>query len=182
MKTKILYLLLFALSYSANAQSVNGDIDTVILQEADKMGMAFINKDYAAFAKYTHPSIIIMMGGEEKMLSEITRSFTAFEQEGVIFKNVSFGSPSKIIVTEKNEFQCTIPQMIEMKVNGGTLTANTTLIAVSRDNGKNWYFADATGNDITTMRKLIPTLSPKLVIEKSPEPSFQEDKKEISDD
>ncbi len=175
MKTKILFLLIAALPFVMKAQSVNGDIDTVILTEADKMGTAFINKDYAAFAKYTHPTIIIMMGGEEKMLSEITRSFKAFEEEGVAFKNVSFGTPSKIIVAEKNELQCTVPQMIEMKVNGGSITANTTLIAVSRDEGKSWYFADATGNDIETMRKIIPTLSPKLVIEKSPEPSFQED-------
>ena len=65
--------------------------------------------------------------------------------------------------------------MIEMEVDGGTVTANAVLIAVSMDNGANWYFIDPTGNDIATMRKIIPTLSPSLKIPVSVEPSYSED-------
>ena len=173
---KILLLFAFLLTIPiAQAQSANNDIDTVILKEADKMGKAFVAGEYEEFAKYTHPTIVTMMGGKEKMISEISRSFDQVKSEGVAFDEVNYGAPSEIIQYE-GQLQCTLPQMIDMKTNGRTVTANSVLIAVSMDNGVNWYFIDPTGNDITTMRKIIPTLSPALQIPVSVEPTYTEDK------
>ncbi|AXG74903.1 hypothetical protein DVK85_11965 [Flavobacterium arcticum] len=173
---KILLLFTFLLSVTTiQAQSENDNIDTVILTEADKMGKAFVAAEYAVFAKFTHPTIVTMMGGEEKMISEIARSFDLIKEDGVSFEDISYGVPSEIIQYE-GQLQCTLPQMIEMKVDGGTVTANAVLIAVSMDNGVNWYFIDPTGNDIATMRKIIPTLSPLLKIPVSVEPTYSKDK------
>ena len=172
-KILLLFTLLLAIP-AVNGQPANGDIDSVILQQADKMGKAFVAGEYDAFAKFTHPTIVTMMGGKEKMISEIARNFDQIKTEGVSFQNVSYGEPSQIIQYE-GQLQCTLPQMIEMKVNDGTVTANAVLIAVSMDNGINWFFIDPTGNDITTMRKIIPTLSPKLNIPVSVEPSYSKE-------
>lgn len=177
MKKNIIALLaLIITSFTASSQTAN--LKAVILKQANEMGKSFIAKDYAAFAKYSHPAMVEMMGGEEKILEYITVNFKQLETEGVIFQKVSFGEPSKILKVkheDKEELQCTLPQMIEMKIPGGIFTANATLIALSRDKGANWYFIDTSGNNLTSMKKLIPSLSSELVIPENQEPSFVED-------
>lgn len=173
-KTLLLFAFLLTIPVT-QAQSSNNDIETVILKEADKMGKAFVAGEYEEFAKYTHPTIVTMMGGKEKMIAEIARSFNQIKSEGVAFNKVSYGVPSEIIQYE-GQLQCTLPQMIEMEVDGGIVKANAVLIALSMDNGVNWYFIDPTGNDITTMRKIIPTLSPALKIPVNVNPAYTEDK------
>ena len=61
------------------------------------------------------------------------------------FLNVTFGEPSSIIVVN-GELQCTIPQKSEVKTSTGRLITTSTLIVVSDDKGKNWYFIDTFGN------------------------------------
>lgn len=176
MKQLLLIIALISILPAACAQPGNEDIKILLLQQADKMGNAFVTADYPAFAEFTHPTIVIMMGGKEKMTAEIQRSFELIKSDGVKFEKVTYGIPSKMIQFE-GQLQCTIPQMIDMKVKEGTVTANSVLIAVSMDNGENWYFVDPTGNDIATMRKVIPTLSPALTIPVSIDPSFTEAEK-----
>lgn len=177
MKRNILILFtLINVCFSINAQKK--DLKLVMLEQANTMGNLFIAKDYAAFAKYSHPTMIEMMGGEEKMLEYIKANFEQLEKEGVTFQKITFGEPSKILTVkyeDKEELQATMPQMIEMKIPGGIFTANATLICLSRDKGRNWYFIDTSGNDLTSMRKLIPSLSKELVIPDAQEPSFVED-------
>jgi len=93
------------------------------------------------------------------------------ESEGIIILNVTIGEPSKII-TYGNELQCILPQTIEMKVPNGRLFSKSTLIVISTDNGKNWFFIDASGRDIQTMNKIFPNLSTELTIPNEEEPMF----------
>ncbi|RZJ71508.1 MAG: hypothetical protein EOO45_11810 [Flavobacterium sp.] len=173
---KILRLLsLFVVLYSSGGiAQTNGNAETALLQKADAMGRAFIAKDYPAFTKFTHPAIVLLMGGEKNVLEYTTKSFAELEAEGIEFSNVTFAAPSEILSVD-GELQSTLQQMIEMKVQGGTLTVATTLIAVSRDNGANWYFVDASGNDVAMMRKTIANLSPRLNLPPNPDPVFVED-------
>lgn len=170
----ILFLTLFNLS-TAYSQ-VNGAMDKAVLEQADDMGKKFIAKDYAGFLLYTHPIVVKNMGNREKMLEETTKSFKQLEAENITFLAVKFGAPSKII-TVGNELQCIIPQMIEMKVPGGTLTAHTSLIAISNNKGKNWYFVDASNNNLENMKLLLPTLSSELILPDPQDPTFEEDPK-----
>lgn len=173
---KILSALCLLIGIAAHSQSVNGAMDNTILQQADAMGRAFIAKDYASFLKYSHPSVIRMMGGKEKMLADTTESFKAFEDEGVTFLNVTFTSPAKILESE-GELQTTFTQMIEMKVPGGKVTAYARVIALSKDSGANWYFIDATEHTLEEMQRLIPSLHNDLVLPDRIESSFEEDTK-----
>ncbi|AWH86693.1 hypothetical protein HYN59_16970 [Flavobacterium album] len=175
MKT-ILLLLCLITGLGARSQGVNGALDNVILTQADAMGKAFIAKDYAAFVKYSHPTVVQMMGGKAKMAEDTKKSFEEFEAEGVVFVNVTFGPPSKILVVG-GEMQCTFNEMIEMRIPGGKLTAFTNVIAISNDNGANWYFIDCSENNAQAMRKLIPSLSPELILPEPIGPAFEEDPK-----
>ena len=173
---KIIALLLLLTCWAVHPQGVNGPLDSVILTQADAMGKAFIAKDYTSFIKYSHPTVVQVMGGQRKMLDETVKSFQEFEKQGVVFLSVSFGAPSKIVKTE-GELQCTFVEMIEMRIPGGRLTAYTNVIAVSRDNGATWYFIDCSDNSIVNMRLLIPSISTELVLPEPIGPAFEEDPK-----
>ncbi len=173
---KILLVLFIFIGFWAHPQGVNGALDSVILTQADAMGKAFISKDYVSFIKYSHPTVVQMMGGRQKMLDETIKSFEEFEKEGVVFVSVSFGAPSKVLEFE-GEMQCTFTEMIEMRIPGGKLTAYTNVIALSKDNGASWYFIDCSENNIANMRQLIPSLSPDLVLPEPIGPVFEEDPK-----
>lgn len=162
-------LLVAGLSY---AQPPKAELDAAVLAQANAMGKAFIEARYEDFSGYTHPTIEIMMGGKQKLVSEVRRSFEQLKSEGVSFTDISYGAPSEALVYE-GQLQCTLPQIIEMEVESGTVTTSTILIAVSMDNGKSWYFIDPGDQDINTMRKIIPTLSPKLQLPGGLDPGFE---------
>ena len=48
------------------------------------------------------------------------------------------------------ELQCTLPQTIVMKVPNGKLVTKSTLIDVSKDMGRKWFFIDCLGRNIKT--------------------------------
>lgn len=46
----------------------------------------------------------------------------------------------------------------------GNVTFETTLIAISPDEGKHWYFVDTSVYNVKDVKKAVPDLSPQLVI------------------
>ena len=137
------------------------------------MGQFLIKKDYNSFTKFTYPKLIEMMGGKEKMIEQISKEFKKMNADGFDFINITFGNSSEIITTN-NELQSTLPQNIEMKVPGGRLVSQSTLIAISNNGGKNWCFIDSSGKDIQAMKRIFSNLSEKLVIPQQDKPTFYE--------
>jgi hypothetical protein len=143
--------------------------------QANIMVTAMKKQDYKTLVKMTYPKAIAMAGGEAKMLESMSKGLGQMKTNGISFSNVSVGEPSAIITVGK-QLQCTIPDKLEMKMMGGTITTNSTLIGISDDKGKTWTFIDAAGKDLAALRKVIPTLSDKLIIPKMQQPQFVADK------
>lgn len=174
MKRKIALLVTaFFISICSYAQKDAAIIKTM-LEQANDMGGKFMAKDYAAFLKYSHPATIKTMGGEKKMLEKTTNEMADLEKDGMSFTSIKFGVPSKIIKAG-NELQCTIPEIIEVQLPGRKMTSTTTMIAISYDKGKNWYFLDTARNSLSAMQQLVPTLSNELDIPFPSDPSFEDD-------
>lgn len=174
MKRKIIILLisLFSATLSVQAQS-DEELSTLVLKHADSMAQCFIAKDYACFLNYSHPKVIHSMGGYQSALKKTKEEFRKFEEEdGITFEALKFGTPSKMIHAG-TELQCIIQQQIEMLLPRGRMTAITTLIALSEDNGKSWYFTDASRFDLASMQRLIPSLSNDLVFPYPQDPVFE---------
>lgn len=144
--------------------------------EATRMGKALVSKDYNTFLKTTPPlAIEHTEGGREALLQDIKQQIDEMAANGSYILRAWPGEPSKMIDTAK-ELQCTIPQHMELKVDGGKVTSQTTLIAMSPDKGKTWYFIDVAGKPLSEFREMFPKLSSKLVIPPVTEPVFVEDK------
>jgi len=160
----LLVILLFFISLATYSQT---EQDKKILQnlkaQADSMGQAFIAGNFKAFAGYTYPLILKTMGGPEKMIAVLTKSINDMKADGMSFRSVTFGEPSKIEKSGK-ELQATVPQHIEIGLSQGRLVTNSTLIAFSTDNGLNWTFVDTSNKDTATLRKVLPNLSPAITI------------------
>ncbi len=142
-----------------------------VKEQATTMVNAFLKKDYNTFSKMTNQTAIGKMGGATKMIEGLKQMDETFKQQGISFSKITVGNPSNII-TVGNEMQCTIPQTTEMKMAMGRAIAKSTLIAVTNNGGKNWYFADAAGKDLKTLRTIMPNLSDKLVIPQKEQPQF----------
>jgi hypothetical protein len=147
------------------------DYSTKVKEEAEIMGQLLLKKDYDSFIKFNYPKLIEMMGGKEKMVEKLSKEFKKMNEDGFDFISMTFGNPSEIISINK-ELQCTLPQNIEMKVPGGRIVSQSTLIAISTNGGKNWCFIDPSGKDIQAIKRLFSNLSEKLVIPQQDKPIF----------
>jgi len=165
---KIISILLFVICYVGYSQDndINKRIYTTeIVKQANDMANAFIKEDYKSFVKFLHPKFIQAVGGENKMEKIIEKSISQAKNQGISFLNITFDNPTKIVKSNK-ELQCTIVQHLTAKTKNGSVMNSSTLIAISIDNGKKWYFIDTTNKDIKQIRQLLPDLSPEIVIQK----------------
>ncbi|MEO8515931.1 MAG: hypothetical protein ABI426_04260 [Flavobacterium sp.] len=168
MKTKLIlyFFISFSItSYSQTSNANNSALQIEIKKQANEMGDAFIKGDYKSFVKFTYPKLIQLMGGESKMIATLTKTINDTKSQGVSFLGVTFDNPTKIIKV-KNELQCTIVQHLAAHVPNGNTTSSSTLIGISLDNGKKWYFIDSTNKTNAQMKQLLPNLSPEIILPK----------------
>lgn len=174
MKFLALIASLVLLLPACNTQPRPAEASSVIEAQANRMAQSLIKKDYKTFAEYTHPKVVEMMGGKEKMADIMDKNMSEMEAGGTHFAKITIGTPSKTITVGK-ELQCTVPQSVEMKVPNGKLTTESTLIGVSTDNGEHWTFMDTSGKDMKAVKETFPTISPELVIPEQKKPVFSEE-------
>ncbi len=158
---KKLSILALIISIAASCLAQNPYSKTIKMQ-AEKMGDLLVKNKFKSFAIYTHPKIIEMMGGEDKMVEIMNTGLQKMKSNNVEISSVTFEEPNELFVVG-NELQCTVPQILTMKVPGGILVTKSTLIALSSNNGRNWYFIDTSGRSIEEMKEKFPNLSEQLV-------------------
>jgi hypothetical protein len=167
MKTIFLLITSVVISYHSFSQNQNSIIKT----QAMEMARSLIKKDYPAFIKYMHPQVIELAGGNDKLIARMDTMNSVAAQYGAEIKRVVIGNPGAI-VKHNNELQVTIPQITEMKTGFGNLVLESTLIAISNNKGKDWYFIDTSVYNVDNVRKALPNLSPSLVIPPAKPPKF----------
>jgi len=167
-KHLLLIVLFFSIVRCADAQN----LPSVIKVQAMEMGNAFIKNDFNNFVKYMHPNIITFAGGKEQMKIKMDSAYSAMKQFGVTFKRYWIGNPSEII-TYKNQLQAVLPQSTTLLTPFGELTAETAMIVISNDKGKNWWFIDTNVYRADKLKEVLPGLSPQLVIPARKKPKLE---------
>jgi cobalamin biosynthesis Co2+ chelatase CbiK len=154
-----LFLLALLFPLAALAQNPH---EATIVKQANELAQAFPKKDYTTLARYTHPNLLKVMGGKERMIQQLKQQIAIMDKQGVRFGEVSVGRPSAV-VQAGNELQCTIPQTITIQTPQQKIKQASTLLAFSNDGGRQWVFVD-TQPGIDQIRKVIPSVSHKLTI------------------
>ena len=153
------------------------NLSTTIKVQAMDMGSAFMKNDFATFSKYMHPNVISFVGGRETMKNKMDSAATTMKNFGITFKRYWIGSPGEII-NYKNQLQSVLPVSTTIKTPLGELIAETSMIVISMDGGKNWYFIDTNVYKVDKLKNVLPDLSPKLIIPPQKQPKFIPEKTE----
>ena len=161
MKKPAILLLVLCLLSSTYGKAQNHA--TTIKVQAMDMATALMKNDFSTFVRYMHPGIISFAGGRELMKTRMDSAYSAMKQFNVSFKKYWIGNPGPII-RYKDQLQTVLPQSTTLQTPLGELTMETSLIVISVDNGKNWWFIDTNVYKADKLRDALPDLSPGLVI------------------
>jgi hypothetical protein len=163
MKKKISPLLAVIILLLPVMQASGQNLSTVIKIQAMDMARAVLDKDINKLVAYMPPKLVADAGGKDKLLIARDTLNKYMKQFGAEIKRVTIGDPGKII-TYKKQLQATLPQTTEMRFMASKVILETTLIAISEDNGLHWYFADTSIYRGDKLKSSLPDLSPELVI------------------
>jgi hypothetical protein len=170
---KLLVITLLTISTLGFAQTTQNQRLTV-KEQANVMGQLLLTGDYDKFLNFMYPDAVVKMGGKERIMKMITDGRVQMEKNGITIKSVEFGEPSELLTKDKT-IQCIIPQLISMKVKGGTLKSKASLFAISSDNGANWTFLDVTTKTKEQLKATIPVFHAGLSIPTPTDPIFYKD-------
>lgn len=167
MKHIVLFLVLCTTTLNTIAQDTSKMKAT-----AQKLLDATMKEDYATLLKYTYPKALALGGGMAKMTATIKTGMKQMKESNVSFHSVKLHEPGKIYKAGK-ELHCVIPQTTVMKVTGGYLTAETPLLCISSDGGKNWTYISAGNMDKEKIKLLFPNFNHALKLQNTSKPVFQ---------
>jgi hypothetical protein len=139
------------------------NLPTTIKVQAMDMATALMKNDFSSFVKYMHPNIVAFAGGNEKMKAKMDSAYQTMTRFGAGFKRYWIGDPGEI-VKHNNQLQAVLPESTTLQTPLGMLTIETSMIVISPDNGKNWWFIDTNVYRADKLKNILPDLSPKLVI------------------
>ena len=153
-------IAVFALFSVAFAQTDDPRIGQ-IKSGAGAVGAAMLSGDYKAVVDLTYPAIVDLLGGREKALVTVEEQMKAIKEHGISISSFTVSDPSEI-KTGGAELFAAMPAVMEMKAPQKKITVKTFLIAISRDQGKSWSFADGTNLTPELMKTIFPKFPPEL--------------------
>lgn len=178
MKRTLLLTLTLIITLSAKAQVEDMEAAKKAAFHAAKvMDNALVSKHYDDYVSFNHPKVVEQAeGGRSGLVIQIAKQITEIEESGNIITAIWPHMPTFIIDTA-GEWQCTLDQFMEYRLPEGKVKAETTLIGISPDKGKTWYFLDAAGRTLNDIKTLFPSLSSQLVIKPQKDAVFTPDPK-----
>jgi hypothetical protein len=124
---------------------------------AQELTEALGRKDYEKVIDLTYPKVVEVGGGREKLLAAMTEEVKSMESEGVEIISSNASAPSQIVHDGDGIF-AVVPVTSKVKAQEGTFQTEGSLIGISTDGGQNWTFVDASGKDLTELKKVLPNL------------------------
>lgn len=153
----LLFILVFFVSKISNCQ-----VDTVfvlkkVLEDSQTMIDAFQAKDIDTFMDFIHPKIIELYGSRENFKYEMTKDLPL----EIIETKLSF--PKTLLVNEYN-YQCVLEQKQTIKVDLQKMYTISSLVGISYDKGKTWYFIGVSKNSFEQLKNTFSELDNRLNI------------------
>jgi hypothetical protein len=139
------------------------EIEENIYRSGDSMMQAFKNKDWSTFAKFNHPAMLKMMGGEEAFAKLLASQMKEIPDTAI--KKIEVGKILQIVKTAQDH-QCVIEQNMLMEMEQTRITSTTYLVGESLNGGKSWTFFDASSEGMVKPTDIKPNLSPEIKVPK----------------
>ncbi len=153
------------ISHFLHAQVDTSAILEFALVEGERMTKALHSNEYDVFVEFSHPKLIEMVGGKEKMKDMLNEQNDIKQMENMLI-STELSLPEKLIIQD-NIYQCSFLQKQIMSFDGQKYYGLSTLVGVSHNAGKQWFFIAAT-KSLEEMQAVFSELSDNLnVIEQT---------------
>ncbi|MCA1621851.1 MAG: hypothetical protein LC795_21775 [Acidobacteria bacterium] len=172
----IFFAIFFLLtSQGAAAQTqLTEEASKQLRAQAEESSRAFMEGNYERLADFTHPKVVELMGGREKMAEFVRKSMAGVKSQG--FETLSYApaaEPTQVL-REGGQFYAILPAKLRMRTPDGVIfVSESFMIAVSADDGKNWKFVSGATADAAKLKLLMPEVADKLklpTVRNYPEP------------
>lgn len=178
MKFPVLATIVFLSAMSFLAPAKAQTLQQVIEAQANEMISGMKDGDINKLLDHTLPAVLDLGGGRVAMKEAITAMLTQTEEMGFTIDTVYVGKAGEIYEAGE-ELHAIIPQYLKLGFAEGYIESMTYLVAVSKDQGKWWYFIDVKQIDEDMKNMVLPVMNEDMVI---PEPEeakqvFYEDEK-----
>ena len=160
--TIIPFLILCNFSFGQNSFSEKIKSDCKIMADA------MLQKNYSTIVDYTYPKIVEMAGGKTAMLKAAKSAFEKMD-ESIVLEKITFGEPQKIYVAGK-ELHCIIPETLTINTDKGKIQATYSLLAVSPNKGKKWFFLETHKFTPMFLKNIFPDFNYNLIIPENTKP------------
>lgn len=148
------------------------DATATMKRDAEKCGKALLAEDYPQVIAFTHKRVVAAIGGADALIAMLKSGRKAIRDTGHDFLEARIGTPET--PRKIGEWLVAlVPQEIVMKAPGGRLRAESSLLALSEDEGRSWAFLDIGSIDPAQFAKLFPELAGKVSLPGRKQPVFE---------
>lgn len=137
------------------------DYRRTIKTQAEVVGENIKSGDFDKLVEYIHPKVFEMAGGRDVLIQQGREAFEEAKADGYQILSYKIGEPKSAVAVEKELF-VVVPVVLEVKDPQGNYRNDTSLIAVSNDNGASWKFLSDMNPD--RFKAIFPAAATKLVI------------------
>lgn len=133
------------------------------------MSNAILNNDFETIYAMTLPQFVDRAGGKTKFIELLKSSQQNFAKADLKLKSVFIGETTTI-VKAGNELHAIVPQQSVFMQKGNETIVKNFLLAISKDNGKTWFFFNLEGFDNETIKTYFPDFNQQLKVPITPKP------------
>lgn len=141
--------------------------------QVEEINEALIRGKFDRIADLTHPRVVELTGGREKMIALMESATREMKQKGYSVLSSKAGDPTDL-VEQGTDLFVVVPFVLEMKAPGGKLSSPGFVVGVSGDRGKTWGFVN-NPKDPESLKLILPGLPERLKIPERKEPTFRKD-------
>jgi hypothetical protein len=132
-----------------------GKSPEAIRQKAQECADAMLQGDYGKMADLTHPKIVKMMGGRDRIVATIQSGMEQMKAQKISIVSYKVEAPAEV-VGSGSDHAAVVPATLEMKGPGMKLKQKSYLLAISSDDGKSWSFVDGSDLDDEKVKLILP--------------------------
>ncbi len=135
-------ILLFLFSCNLLFSQSNEALRESVLRDAKITSNATLNFDFKTVLEHTYPSVVELMGGEEKALELLKSTFEGMSSQGFIFEKADIINLSEIVF-EQNQYRCYVEGYNQIKMPGMRIKSKSYLLGIYDNKHEKWWFIEA---------------------------------------
>lgn len=176
-------LLLLLVAPAAAAQSAQAQLTEEATEQlraqVEEYSRAFMDGKYERMADFMYPKAVELAGGREKMIEIVRKGMDEMKTEGYVALSYGLTAGPTQVLREGRQLYVVLPTKFRMNTPAGVQVAESFMIGVSADDGKNWQLFGSGSLDAKMLKLVLPEVADKLKLptfriypeaEKKPEP------------